>query len=59
MVRVGFLLSRLFIRQCLGSMMLPCGCHVGIYETRGGKVIRIVDVKNSGCVAHTENGLLS
>jgi hypothetical protein len=33
----------------LGSQLLPCGCLAGIYETYGGPVVRIVDVKGDDC----------
>lgn len=37
----------------LGFEQLPCGCLAGIYETYGGNVVTILDVRAAACA---ENG---
>jgi hypothetical protein len=57
--RLG-LVQRLFIRRCVGSRLLSCGCTVGVYETYGGSTLNVIDEHALGCrqPEHASNGLL-
>jgi len=33
----------------LRGRVLPCGCSVGVYETRSGEVVQILDVRAPAC----------
>lgn len=33
----------------LRGRMLPCGCSVGVYETRSGEIVQIIDARASAC----------
>jgi hypothetical protein len=48
------------IRRGLSSQVLPCGCLVGVYETYGDDVVRIVDVRVETCLdaTHVHGNLL-
>jgi hypothetical protein len=37
------------ILRGLTSRHLPCGCVVGLYETYGGRVVSILDVRGERC----------
>ncbi len=40
------------ILKALGSNAQPCGCLIGIYETYGGHVVRLVDSTGESCARH-------
>lgn len=44
-----------FLRCTLRSRLLPCGCVVGVYETRSGEVIEIVDARGADCPYSTHD----
>ena len=37
------------LRRMLRGRMLPCGCSVGVYETRSGEIVQIVDAHAESC----------
>jgi hypothetical protein len=37
------------ILRGLTSRLLPCGCMAGIYETYDGKVVTLLDERQSSC----------
>lgn len=37
------------LRRLLRGRALPCGCSVGVYETRSGEVVQIVDAHAPTC----------
>jgi hypothetical protein len=37
------------LRRMLRGRILPCGCSVGVYETRSGEVVQIVDARAPEC----------
>lgn len=37
------------LRRMLRGRVLSCGCSVGVYETRSGEVVQIVDARADGC----------
>lgn len=37
------------LRRMLRGRVLPCGCSVGVYETRSGEVVQILDARADGC----------
>ncbi len=37
------------ILRVVRSLLLPCGCFVGAYETYEGRTVRIVEEPGSGC----------
>lgn len=37
------------IRLTLTGFTLPCGCVGGVYETYSGAIVRLLDVRASGC----------
>lgn len=39
------------LQRMLRGRLLPCGCSVGVYETRSGEVVQIVDARAPGCTA--------
>jgi hypothetical protein len=41
------------LRRMLRGRILPCGCTVGVYETRSGDVVRIIDARSSSCESAT------
>ncbi len=52
----------LVVHRCVAGLRLPCGCQVGVYETRGGQIIRLVDLQGQGCLAgavHAQSAFLA
>jgi hypothetical protein len=47
--RVTWLRSYLWIRQCIGSTLLECGCYTGRYLTYSGRTIDVIDAQGPGC----------
>ena len=49
------------LRRMLRGRVLPCGCSVGVYETRSGEIVQIVDAQSSSCeyAAHSVDSVLS
>lgn len=49
------------LRCLLRGKLLECGCSVGVYETRSGEIVQIVDVRASGCQidAHSVDSVLA
>jgi hypothetical protein len=43
------------LRRMLRGRILPCGCSVGVYETRSGEVVQIVDARAPDCAAATHS----
>ena len=41
--------ERLQLRRCLGGAQLSCGCIVGVYETRAGGTMVVIDSPASRC----------
>jgi len=41
------------LRRMLRGRVLPCGCTVGVYETRSGGVVQIIDARSSHCASAT------
>jgi len=39
------------LRRILRGRRLSCGCSVGVYETRSGEVVQIIDARSDGCDA--------
>lgn len=39
------------LRRMLRGRILPCGCSVGVYETRSGEIVQIVDARATACEA--------
>ena len=37
------------LRRMLRGRVLPCGCSVGVYETRSGEVVQILDARAPSC----------
>jgi hypothetical protein len=37
------------LRRMLRGRILKCGCSVGVYETRSGEVVQIVDARSDSC----------
>lgn len=37
------------LRRMLRGRLLPCGCSVGVYETRSGEIVQIVDARAAAC----------
>lgn len=48
------------LRRMLRGRVLPCGCSVGVYETRSGEVVQIVDARAGSCRrdGHTVDAVL-
>lgn len=40
------------IRVALAGYVLPCGCVVGVYEAYDGRIVEIVDARDSACREH-------
>lgn len=49
------------LRRPVAARVLACGCHVGVYETRGGAILEILDVRGSTCAhaGHLRNVVLN
>lgn len=49
------------LRRMLRGKVLPCGCSVGVYETRSGEIVQIVDARAPACefVAHAVDSVLA
>lgn len=49
------------LRRMLRGKVLPCGCSVGVYETRSGEIVQIVDARAKACefVTHAVDSVLS
>jgi hypothetical protein len=49
------------LRRMLRGRVLPCGCSVGVYETRSGEVVQIVDARAAGCElgAHSVDAIVT
>ncbi len=49
------------LRRMLRGRVLPCGCSVGVYETRSGEVVHIIDARSPSCgfVAHSVDTVLA
>ena len=41
--------ERMQLRRCLGGAQLGCGCIVGVYETRSGRTLVVIDSPASRC----------
>ena len=39
----------LTLRCGLGARHLPCGCHIGLYETFSRHVVGVLDVRHPSC----------
>lgn len=37
------------LRRSLRGRVLPCGCSVGVYETRSGEIVQIIDARATRC----------
>jgi hypothetical protein len=48
------------LRCLLRGKLLDCGCSVGVYETRSGEIVQIIDVQAAECqvAAHTVDSVL-
>jgi hypothetical protein len=38
------------VRRTLASASLDCGCLAGIYETRSGAIVTLIDARSDRCV---------
>jgi hypothetical protein len=49
------------LRRMLRGRVLPCGCTVGVYETRSGDVVQIIDARSSNCevVTHAVDAVVT
>ena len=49
------------LRRMLRGKVLSCGCSVGVYETRSGEIVQIVDARATACgfAAHAVDAVLS
>jgi hypothetical protein len=41
------------LRRMLRGRVLSCGCSVGVYETRSGDVVQIIDARSNTCTSAT------
>ena len=41
--------ERFFIRQCVGSAILPCGCTTGRYLSYSEELFEVIDQRGSRC----------
>lgn len=37
------------LRRLLRGKVLRCGCSVGVYETRSGEIVQIIDARAAAC----------
>lgn len=49
------------VRRMLRGRVLACGCTAGVYETRSGDVVTIIDARSSTCecVAHAVDAVVA
>lgn len=49
------------LRCLLRGKLLACGCSVGVYETRSGEIVQIVDARAPACriAAHVVDAVLA
>ena len=49
------------LRRMLRGRVLPCGCTVGVYETRSGGVVQIIDARSAHCayVTHVVDAVVA
>lgn len=51
------MLERLEITRCLRGVRLECGCLAGVYQTRAGLLLAVIDATSDGCTdrSHQED----
>lgn len=51
---------RMRLLRGLASKLLTCGCLVGVYETYGGTVVKMIDARGPvcACADHRERAIL-